>query len=691
MFRDESNHVIKKATNTRSRATRLATRSAQRSRTAPAAMTQTVCSSTGSEAAAQVLAHPSLSTAHLLPLSQKPAVPNTAMSSSRSAASHLVATNGHGMGMSRWQHRHSRSHRSGAYGHSPLLGILTPRSGRISSTNSDDSRSDEDCEAAHDCQLIFNYYDPELETCLPRLLNVEGEETDSTDDGEEARKSLGSLTYSLSPSLCERGIAFFFSRYVAVEATCHQGFDFIYEVWKPPTHPGTYFASSMDGVTASMIAVGLAGLSKLTGSREAQIQAQHSYGIALNMTNSALRDQNQRSTDSTMLAVLILGTYEFLSGRTPQTMSAWQKHVTGAAALASMRGTAQFSSNAGTRMFLMLCHSVLVNCIQSGLPMPESMVKLRLELVSQSDAQRSSWKLAEPVYRALQTRYDINRGRITNLDEIIRRLNDIDEEFAKIISTLPDSWAYRSVKLGQDNPAVFGRYCHIYTGLQQVTLWNGLRTVRMLLHETILEQLYTYAATFPSMTSIEVHYQQLLVKTMDMLAMLGDAIIASVPQHFGVVSARSASPGRSRQGASPFSGRSDTIRRMLSGDQGRSVSPANPHATIRVLPSIVSGPTLFDPTKSAGTEGQAERFMTLASASNTILWPLYVLGMSSSCTPEKREYVMDRIDAVYRETKLEQAQTVVRLLESRSESVAWESIPLAELPAPQPGLLAGVM
>lgn len=80
--------------------------------------------------------------------------------------------------------------------------------------------------------------------------------------------------------------------------------------------------------------------------------------------------------------------------------------------------------------------------------------------------------------------------------------------------------------------------------------------------------------------------------------------------------------------------------------------------------------------------------MTLASASNTLLWPLYVLGMSSSCFQEKREYVMDRIDAIYRETKLEQAQTVCRFLESGIESVAWESIPLAQLLSLPSGMLS---
>ncbi|KAH8178500.1 hypothetical protein LIA77_00019 [Sarocladium implicatum] len=198
----------------------------------------------------------------------------------------------------------------------------------MSSVNSEDSRSDERWKKAGH-QLIFRYYDPEQDIYVPQLQinGVDGEETNCTDEGEDFAKALGSLTYSLSPSLCERGVAFFFSRYAAVEPSCHQGFNFIYEIWRLPRPPGAYSASAVDGVTASMIAVDLTGLSKLTGSQEAQEQARHSYGIALNLAKSALQDPTKCASDSTMLAVLIIGTYESFAERSPQTMSAWQDHA----------------------------------------------------------------------------------------------------------------------------------------------------------------------------------------------------------------------------------------------------------------------------------------------------------------------------------------------------------------------------
>lgn len=577
---------------------------------------------------------------------------------------------------------------------SPLLGVLTPQSGHFSSATSEDSPSDDETDPYP--QLVFSYYNPHLDThtMQPYEPHVEDEEDNTTDDGNEAAYVHGSLPYSLSPSLRERGTAFFFSRYVVVESNCYQGFDFIYDVWKPPAHSGAHLASPEDRVTASMTAVGLAGLSKLTGCRETMNQARSSYGVALSLTNAALEDPTEASADTTMLAVLILGIYEFLAGRSPQTMRAWQDHVNGAAALASMRGTAQFNTKAGTHMFLMLCHSVLVNCIQSGLPMPLSMIELRSELARRTDSQRRSWRLSDPVYRALQTRFDIKCGFVTDVDEIVAKLSDIDDELAGLLSSLPDSWTYRHVQLSRDNPAALGRECHIYPGLQQVTLWNGLRSVRMLLQETILEQLSTYLATFPP-GSLPQRHQHLLAKSMRMLELLGDAIIASVPQHFGVVSARSATPSGQTEGASPISDDAESPSTLPAKLTGRPAKPAPQTSSRPSAPKVSvtgSGPTLLDPVKSGsgGQDGAAETFMTLASTSNTILWPLYILGMSSSCSYEKKEYVKDRLDAIYRETKLDQARSIARMLESRPHSAMWDAIPRDQLPVLPEGALVAV-
>ena len=207
----------------------------------------------------------------------------------------------------------------------------------------------------------------------------------------KSASSTSRIPLVLTTSLQERGVAFFFARYVATDHGCYQNYDFIYDVWKPPSSVDV--AETNDCILASMTAVGLTGLSKLTRSPEAMMRARQSYVLALRLANQALRDPVEAVKDSTMLAVLILGTYEFVSGRTPQTIRAWQEHVSGAAALASMRGAAQFRTNAGTRMFIMLCHTVLISCVRSGLPMPQTMVDLRNELWNLTDTRGPIWRV----------------------------------------------------------------------------------------------------------------------------------------------------------------------------------------------------------------------------------------------------------------------------------------------------------
>lgn len=464
--------------------------------------------------------------------------------------------------------------------------------------------------------------------------------------------------YVLSADLQERGTAFFFSRYVTPDNGCHQNYGFIYDIWKPP-NPGA--EQVVDCVTASMTAVGLAGLSQLTDSRDTMHEARQSYGLALKLTNTALKDPTQATKDTTMLAVLILGSYEAISGRCPQTMQAWKEHVKGAAALASLRGSVQFQSKSGIRMFLMLSHSVLTSCIQSGLPIPQTMVDLHRELDRSGEHESPAWRIVDPIHRALQVRYDIKIGKLQDVDAIVEKLSDIDDEFDLLLSELPSSWGYRRVQLTREDPRVLGRSCHVYSGLAQVTTWNEVRAIRILTLETIVEQLCA-GLTLSDPSSLPHRQQLLLAETIKLLEKLGAAIVASIPQHFGVVSYRDVHGPATKASTVSISAQHQPIR--PSSSRAISESPAEDQSSTS---STVGTPTFLDPAPSGDQGSDAERFMTLTSASNTIIWPLYVLGMSSSCFPWTREYLIGRLHAIHKETGLEQARVVAGILQTKGQ------------------------
>lgn len=482
------------------------------------------------------------------------------------------------------------------------------------------------------------------------------------------------LRYALSRPLQEKGTAFFFSRYVAKDSSCYENYAFIYDVWRPPglSKRGT---ERSDCVTASMAAVGLSGLSHLTRSSETMNLARQSYGIALHLTNSAIRDPNDAVKDSTMLAVLILGTYEFVSGRTPATMRAWQEHVNGAATLACMRGPRQFATKAGTQMFLMLCHSLLISCVQLDLPMPPALVALRRELGKMTSRDDGfTWQVVDQFCQGLQVRHDIKHGRLTNLEEIIQKLTQVETTFALLVKKLPSVWRYRRGYLVRPHHGVLGNYCHLYSGLGLATTWNGMRTIRILIQETIIEQLLL-ASPYEALPP---HYQLQLAKAIKLQQKLGEAVMASIPQHFGIVSFRDIVENQDESMIT-------AMEAKRSPHELLTTPPMSP-GTDSQPPSPVLGPTLLDPTQSqSGPDCDAARFMTLATSSTTIIWPLYTTGMSSSCTQEMRDYVVDRLYACHRETGREQARFVGGMVEAKIGLPIWERIPMHLLPQLPPG------
>ncbi|KAK4115034.1 hypothetical protein N656DRAFT_703813 [Canariomyces notabilis] len=480
------------------------------------------------------------------------------------------------------------------------------------------------------------------------------------------------LLYNLAPTCQEQGTAWFFSRYVTMEETaCHQKFDFLRDVWKPsPSASG-----QVDGVLASMTAVGLMELASMKQSVDLMDAARKSYGTALRLVNHALQDPAEAVKDSTMLSVLILGVFEMMAENTPRTLTveAFQKHVNGAAELARMRGAAQFQTRAGRRMFSMLCQRAIIICAQRNVPMPDGLIELSQEMASTLKPENPTRHLLPLVWETLQLRSDIKMGALADPEIILGKLLAIEERFEKLTAQLPPSSQYRTFKVTQHHPAVFGGICHLYPSLRQANLWTCILTTRILVLETVVSIIYHDSQTFaPRLSS--TYYMDEFHKARRKLRRLVHAVTASVPQHLGLMNATDGSIESLDPGATPIATveirqtpSPPTSPSARSSDSGSSVfSPCSDPSSKRYL----SGLTILDVTRARDAEEEAERYMLLVSARSTVVWPLFVVGMSTACSDEMRAYVIGRLRTLYMETGIRQADAVANILEEQHEASA---------------------
>ncbi|KLU89042.1 hypothetical protein, variant [Magnaporthiopsis poae ATCC 64411] len=497
-----------------------------------------------------------------------------------------------------------------------------------------------------------------------------------------------SVMYALNPTYQERGTAFFFSRFVAIdEKACHQRFDFIYDVWRPRTlSDAPHELGEVDSVMASMTAVGLAGLANMTRSGDVMDSARKSYGTALRLINTALRVPGEAVKDTTMLSILILGLFEMITDRDARTaggtVKAWHEHVNGAAVLAKIRGVGQFRTRAGIKMFMMLCQVVILSCIQQGVPMPQSVLDLRAELSRRFrslNAPESRIEVSMPIYRVLEFRHEVRSGNFDTPEAAIERLIKMDDDFEHVIANLPSSYRYRTLRLPFPHKDVFDGICHVYPNMGKAAIWNGFRSCRLLILETILTEIHSrYRYVDPA--CVPPRHAAAFAAARARLPKLCRAIVASVPQALGLLAGPiipgAATPiatvevrapplqARREQPAAPFPSAS-----TVPASACRSADPAAVPVADIVLDD--SGPTLLNPTRSRYPDEETHRLMLLASAGNNMVWPLYHVGMSSVCSSAMKTYCINRLQEIYKGSGLQQAKEIASIMQNRRVVPRW--------------------
>jgi hypothetical protein len=169
--------------------------------------------------------------------------------------------------------------------------------------------------------------------------------------------SLGHLlTIELGISAEDQASCFFFQNYVSEEQQYHNGnFQYLADIYASEE-----VASAL---TDSVVSLGMVGLSNFWKAPSIMADAHTKYNSALRLVSTRLRDIEEAKSNQTLVSVMLLGLYETNTCTGPQSMKSWTKHVSGAAALLSLRGKQQLATTIGRQVFYHLRTQVVSRLI----------------------------------------------------------------------------------------------------------------------------------------------------------------------------------------------------------------------------------------------------------------------------------------------------------------------------------------
>ena len=335
----------------------------------------------------------------------------------------------------------------------------------------------------------------------------------------EASTIFAAQKVHLVPTLDDQATAFYFAHYLIPGAD--------------PARP-TRGPSELDAtIQASIRAVGVAGLLRpafASGGLNAETAKR--YVAAIRQTNVALRDADQVRKDSTLLATMMLGVFETMTGRTPSSLTAWISHIDGVAALVKLRGSEQLETWAGRRLFMQATTYLMNDCLQRSLPLPEDIMVLTAELGTHMHRTDRIWcfhlAACDVVNFRARVRQDLFPDRIERLANAL----ELDRRLMQVFSDLPLGWRYQTFKTERDRDLVLTGCYHVYPNFFVVQLWNGARLMRMMLNEIMYDDLVAGFAASPPLFQGDLYHTQLR-RTAEALSQLQVDMIASVPQHLG--------------------------------------------------------------------------------------------------------------------------------------------------------------
>lgn len=243
---------------------------------------------------------------------------------------------------------------------------------------------------------------------------------------------------------------------------------------------------------ASVDAVSLAFFSFQFDYPQASAISREKYSTALPLLNEALRTPESATSDSTLLAVLLLDLFEKMTNNIPRSISSWMSHINGALALVGLREDPLLQDYTGLRLSTRLSTNLLISCISANSPVPPALTKLRSDLEPFLNKEDPKWRISGLSMKYANLRGAIQDGCLSSSD-IIARATELDLESTSLAKHMPSTWLYITAYLEEASERVFEKHYDTYPDHFVTQTWNVLRVMRILLND-IIRAHYVYVS-----------------------------------------------------------------------------------------------------------------------------------------------------------------------------------------------------
>ena len=282
---------------------------------------------------------------------------------------------------------------------------------------------------------------------------------------------------------------------------------------------------------AAVKALGTAGAVRRIGrGRALEAEAQKQYVNAIQKTNDALQNPVDRTRDSTLLAITILGIFESVSGL-QRNLDSWREHVNGAASLLQLRGSEQFRTQTGCRLFMQTCTNLILSCLSRRLPIPAHVRAMQKEAERFIvDPNESVWRfhlagfrVADLNARLLPGNYPVSSHQAQSIVDDALALY---AELESILADAPENW--KPHYIGATGQMIYSDHYYVFDSYIIAQIFCGNWSYRIMLIDILRKALVNLRTSGKKVDPIQLEKIQFYMSSVRQLQL---SILAVIPQH----------------------------------------------------------------------------------------------------------------------------------------------------------------